>query len=58
MAIVQLVPDLTAGDLAAGYRSRAGTRLTSRLGPRMQTRCTFTTAHDVTLFPIEIAEAR
>ena len=24
----------------------------------MQTRCTFTTAHDVTLFPIELTEAR
>ena len=58
MALVKLVPDLTAGDLATGYRIAAGTRLTSRLGPRMQTRCIFTTAHDVTLFPIEIAKAR
>ena len=57
MAIVRLTPDQTSGDLAAGYRVAAGTRLTSRLGPRMQTRCSFTTAHDVTLFPIEIAEA-
>ena len=58
MAIVRLTPDQTSGDLAAGYRVAAGTRLTSRLGPRMQTRCSFTTAHDVTLFPIEIAEAK
>lgn len=58
MAIVNLVPDLSAGDLAAGYRIAAGTRLTSRLGPRMQTRCIFTTAHDVTLFPIELTMAR
>ena len=58
MAVVRLVPDLASGDLAAGYRVAPGTRLTSRLGPRMQTRCTFTMAHEVTLFPIEIADAR
>src|SRR5215468_953738 len=30
MAIVRLVPDLASGDLAAGYKVAAGTRLTSR----------------------------
>jgi type VI secretion system protein ImpG len=58
MTVVRLVPDATAGDLAPGCRIPRGTRLTSRLGPRMQTRCTFTTAHEVTLFPIELVELR
>jgi type VI secretion system protein ImpG len=58
MALVRLQPDPNMGDLAPGYRVPRGTRLTSRIGPRMQTRCTFTTAHDVTLFPVELAEAR
>ena len=58
MALVKLQPDPTMGDLAQGYRIARGTRLTSRLGPRMQTRCTFTTAHEVTLFPIELTDAR
>jgi type VI secretion system protein ImpG len=58
MAVVRMVPDRASGDLAAGYRLARGTRLASRLGPRMQTRCIFTTAHDVTLFPIEVETAR
>ncbi|HMR29707.1 MAG TPA: type VI secretion system baseplate subunit TssF [Geminicoccaceae bacterium] len=58
MAMVRLVPDVAAGDLAASYRIPAGSRLSSRLGPRMQTRCVFTTAHEVLLFPIELAGVR
>jgi type VI secretion system protein ImpG len=58
MVMVKLEPDVTAGDLAAGYRIPAGSRLTSRLGSRMQTRCVFTTAHEVMLTPIELAEVR
>jgi type VI secretion system protein ImpG len=58
MAMAKLVPDVAAGDLAASYRVPAGSRLSSRLGPRMQTRCVFTTAHEVVLFPIELAGVR
>lgn len=58
MALVRLEPDPTAGDLQAGYIVPRGTRMASRLGPKMQTRCVFTTAHDVTLWPLQIEGVR
>ena len=42
MALVRLQPDLRAGSLGDGFVVPRGTRLHSRLGPRTQTRCTFT----------------
>jgi type VI secretion system protein ImpG len=58
MALVRLQPDLRAGVLVDGFVVPRGTHLHSGLGPRTQSRCTFSTAHDVTLWPIELAEVR
>ncbi|MCM8534124.1 MAG: type VI secretion system baseplate subunit TssF [Lentisphaeraceae bacterium] len=50
-------PDLTEGDLASGYKIPRGTELRSRLDRGVHTPCIFTTAHDVTLWPLEITQA-
>jgi type VI secretion system protein ImpG len=57
MALIQLTPDLRAGSLEAGYVVERGSRLNSQLLPQLQTRCTFTTAHDVCLWPLRITDA-
>ncbi|MDF0730891.1 type VI secretion system baseplate subunit TssF [Pseudomonas entomophila] len=57
-ALVQLQPDLAEGSLAAGFTVPRGTPLHSLLGKGDQTACEFRTAHDVTLWPIELTEAR
>lgn len=58
MAVVQLQPDLSEGSLAAGFKVPRGTALHSQLGKAEQTACEFRTAHDVTLWPVELVEAR
>ncbi|MES2771393.1 MAG: type VI secretion system baseplate subunit TssF [Pseudomonadota bacterium] len=58
MAVVQLQPDLTEGDLAAGYKVERATALRSMLGKNDQTACEYRTAHEVTLWPIELVEAK
>ena len=58
MAIVQMQPDMTEGSLAQGYTVARGTAMHSQLGQGEQTACEFRTAHDVTLWPLELAEAR
>lgn len=55
VAIVQLQPDLTEGSLAEGFEVPRDSALRGLLGKGEQTRCEFRTAHDVTLWPIEIA---
>jgi type VI secretion system protein ImpG len=57
IALVQFTPDLRAGSLEDGYSIERGSRLNSRLLPQLQTRCTFTTAHEVRLWPLRIADA-
>jgi len=57
MAIVQLQPDLTEGGLADGFVVPRGSSLRSLLGKSDQTPCEYRTAHDVTLWPLEIVEA-
>ncbi|OYP35791.1 type VI secretion system baseplate subunit TssF [Rhodopirellula sp. MGV] len=57
MAIVELNPDLTEGALAEGFQIPRGTVLQSLLGKGEQTRCTFRTAHPVTLWPLQLTEA-
>ncbi len=57
MAMVQLQPDLTEGSLADGFTVPHGSVLRSRMGKDVQTPCEYRTAHDVTLWPLEIAEA-
>ena len=57
MAMVQLQPDLTEGSLADGFTVPRGSALRSRMGKDVQTPCEYSTAHDVTLWPLEITEA-
>jgi type VI secretion system protein ImpG len=58
MAVVQLQPDLSEGSLAAGFTVARQSSLRSLLGKGDQTTCEYRTAHDVTLWPLELAEAR
>ena len=57
MAVVQFQPDMTEGSLAEGYPVPRGTALRSRLGKDDKTACEYRTAQEVTLWPIEMAEA-
>ena len=58
MLIAQFAPDLKEGDLAKGYVVPRGTSLQSVIGKDQETECEYRTAHDVTLFPMELCEAR
>ena len=57
-AIVRFEPDPDPAPLESGFSIPRGTRLIGQLAPGEQTRCTFTTAHAVTLWPLRVAEAR
>ena len=57
MTVVSLVPDGKAGSLSKGYVFPRGTQLRSTVGDGVQTACLFRTSHDLTLWPIEVAEA-
>lgn len=57
MSVVEFEPDLTEGALAEGFTLPRHTMLQSLLGKGDQTRCVFRTAHDVTLWPIELRGA-
>jgi type VI secretion system protein ImpG len=57
MAVVQMRPDLSEGSLAAGFPLPRGTVLKSQLGKGDQTHCDYRTAHDLTLWPLELVEA-
>ncbi len=57
MAIFQLRPSLSEGELAGGVLVPRGTVLQSRLGKEDVNRCLYRTAHDVRLLPLEIVEA-
>jgi type VI secretion system protein ImpG len=57
MGIMQLSPNLNESVLANGYRVPRGSSLRSVLGRGDQTACEYRTAHDVTLWPLEIAAA-
>jgi type VI secretion system protein ImpG len=56
MAVVQLRPNLREGSLLEGFTVPRGTSLRSRLGTH-QTASEYRTAHNVTLWPIEIVSA-
>jgi type VI secretion system protein ImpG len=58
MAIAQFIPTMTEGGLASGFLVPRGTMLRGQMPRGEQTACQFRTAHDVTLWPIEIADAR
>jgi len=58
MAIVKLEPEEQEGALAAGFVIKRGTLLRSQLGKGERTACTFSTAQDVRLLPLTVAEGR
>ncbi len=57
MAVVQLQPDLMEGSLNEGFLIPKETSLRSNIGKGEQTACEYRTAHDLTLWPIELIEA-
>jgi type VI secretion system protein ImpG len=58
LAITQFIPTMSEGALASGFLIPRGTMLRGQIPRGEQTACQFRTAHDVTLWPIEVAEAR
>lgn len=58
MAIVQMQPNLHEGSLGAGVRIERDTSLRSLLGKHDATSCEYRTAQPVTLWPLELAEAK
>lgn len=58
MAVVQLQPDLKDSGLAAGVVVPRQSALRSLVGPGERTACQFRTAHAVTLWPLQLAEAK
>jgi type VI secretion system protein ImpG len=57
IGIMQLQPNLGEGALAEGFSTPRGTALRSVLGRGDQTACEYRTAHEVTLWPLELAHA-
>lgn len=57
MAVVELQPDPTEGSLQEGFLVPRGSALRTPLAKGEQTPCEYRTAHDVTLWPLELAEA-
>jgi type VI secretion system protein ImpG len=58
MAIVQFTPAMTEGSLAAGFTVPRGTVLRGQIPRGEVTACQFRTAHELTLWPVEVVEAR
>lgn len=58
MGVVQLKPNLKEGDLTQGYLFPSHSALHTRIPAGEITRCEFRTSQDVTLWPLEITEAR
>lgn len=56
--IVEFVPDLKEGALAGGLRLARGSVLRPPLAKGARTACEFRTAHEVTLWPLTVTEAR
>jgi type VI secretion system protein ImpG len=57
MAVVQLVPDPNEASLQNGVVIPRGSQLRSQIGKGEQTACEYCTAHDVTLWPLQLCEA-
>lgn len=58
MGVVQLYPNLKEGDLSNGYHIARNSSMNTRLLPGELSRCEFRNSQEVTLWPIEIADAR
>ncbi|MCX7099558.1 MAG: type VI secretion system baseplate subunit TssF [Methylococcales bacterium] len=57
MTVVQCQPDLMEGSLNEGFLIPKQTALRSQFGKGEQTACEYRTAHDLTLWPIELIDA-
>ncbi|MBS1212371.1 MAG: type secretion protein [Proteobacteria bacterium] len=57
MTVVQMQPDLTEPALAEGFEIPRDTILRSQIGKDEQTACEYRTAHEITLWPLQITEA-
>lgn len=57
MAVVQFLPDMAEGSLAEGFPVPRGTVLRSVLRKGETTACTYRTAHDTTIWPIDVERA-
>ena len=57
MAVVQLQPKSTEGSLASGFVVKRDTALKTPRGKGGEAACEYRTAHDVTLWPVEISQA-
>ncbi|MGF6441811.1 type VI secretion system baseplate subunit TssF [Paraburkholderia youngii] len=58
IAVAQLRPSLREGDFTKGLKVPRDSMLRSAIPPGEQTACEFRSSQDVTLWPIEIVEAR
>jgi len=58
MVIAQFLPTMNEAALASGFAIPRGTMLRGQMPRGEQTACQFRTAHDVTLWPIDVVEAR
>lgn len=58
MAVVQMQPDMKDTGLLEGYTVARQTALRSQTGKDDRTACEYRTAHDVTLWPLELTEAK
>ncbi|TCV95851.1 type VI secretion system protein ImpG [Luteibacter rhizovicinus] len=58
MAVVQLQPDLKESTLATGCRVPRHTSLRSLIAGDERTACEYRTAHEVTLWPLALSEAK
>jgi type VI secretion system protein ImpG len=58
MAVVRFQPDWNEKSLASGFSIPRGTPLRSKAYSSQNTPCTFTTAHDVTLWPVKLDQAK
>lgn len=56
MAIVELRPDMKQGSLTAGFRVPRHSSLLAGVPKGEETACEFRTAHEVTLWPLEIVD--
>src|SRR5436309_6759902 len=57
MLIAQLKPDLNDPNLGTGALVARGTAMSGLQGPEDATACEFRTAHDVSLWPVEVTSA-
>lgn len=57
MAVVQMQPDLNDAGLKDGVRIPRDTQLRSQISKGEQTACEYRTAHEVTLWPLQLVEA-